>query len=94
MVVRHGAEEAGAIFIIIDRLDGLADLYGPAPQSSFDDEEPSDRLFQKVVVGGNSVAVNDRLDREKRFDPDLWIVAVEDRKGRVFFETVAEDRPR
>ena len=94
MVVRRGAEEAGAIFIIIDRLDGLADLYGPAPQSSFDDEKPSDRLFQKVVVGGNSVAVNDRLDREKRFDPDLWIVAVEDRASRVFFETVAEDRPR
>lgn len=94
MVVRRGAEEAGAIFIIIDRLDGLADLYGPAPQSSFDDDKPADRLFQKVAAGGNSVAINDRLDREKRFDPDLWIVAVEDREGRVFFETVAEDRPR
>jgi hypothetical protein len=94
MVVRRGAEEAGAIFIIIDRLDGVADLYGPAPQSTFDDEKPADRLFQNLTAGANSAAVTERLDREKRFDPDLWIVAVEDRKGRLFFETVAEDRPR
>jgi hypothetical protein len=94
MVVRRGAEEAGAIFIIMDRIDGVADLYGPAPQSSFDDERPAERLFQKITERANPVAVNERLDREKRFDPDLWIVAVEDREGRLFFETVAEDRPR
>ena len=32
-VRRRGAEEAGAIFIKINRLDGTAMLYGPAPQS-------------------------------------------------------------
>ena len=31
---RRGAEEAGAIFIKVDRLDGTADLYGPAPQTA------------------------------------------------------------
>ncbi len=31
--------------------------------------------------------VTARLDRERSFDPDLWIVEIEDREARVFFET-------
>jgi hypothetical protein len=87
-VARKGAEEAGAIFIIIDGLSGLADLYGPAPQSSFEEGRPSDRLFQKVVDGESPEAIAARLEREARFDPDLWVVAIEDRDRRVLFETV------
>ena len=36
VVRRRGAEEAGAVFIRISRLDGTSDLFGPAPQSAFD----------------------------------------------------------
>ena len=36
VVRRRGAEEAGAVFVRIDRLDGTSDLFGPAPQSAFD----------------------------------------------------------
>lgn len=88
VVARRGAEEAGAIFIIIDKLAGVADLYGPAPQSAFDEDRPSDRLFQKIIDGESPEVIAARLDRETRFDPDLWVVAVEDRVGRVLFETV------
>ena len=45
VVVRRGAEEAGAITVTVDRLDGTSDLYVPAPQSVFDDAQPEDRLF-------------------------------------------------
>ena len=31
------APEAGAIFVKLNRLDGTAELFGPAPQSAFDD---------------------------------------------------------
>jgi hypothetical protein len=31
VVRRRGAEEAGAIFIKVNRLDATADVYGPAP---------------------------------------------------------------
>lgn len=87
-LVQRGAEEAGAIFVIVDRLDGAADLYAPAPQASFDDARPSDRKFQRVLESAAAVEISERLDREKRFDPDLWVVAVEDREGRVLFDTV------
>ena len=46
-VRRRGAEEAGAIFVKLNRLDGTAELFGPAPQSAFDDARPSDRLFSR-----------------------------------------------
>ncbi len=87
-VARHGAEEAGAIFVIVDRLTGSADLYAPAPQSTFSESKPSDRRFQLVAVEESLAAVNERIEREIRFDPDLWVITVEDRDGRAFLETV------
>jgi hypothetical protein len=38
---KRGAAEAGAIFVKVDRLDGTASLYGPAPQL----EDNGERLF-------------------------------------------------
>lgn len=91
VVRRRGAEEAGAVFIVVNRLDGTAFLYGPAPQSAFDESRPADRLFTLVLGGEGPVAeaeVEGRLRREIRFDPDLWIVEIEDRAGRNFLEHV------
>jgi hypothetical protein len=89
-VRRHGVDEAGAIFIKVDRLDGTAALYGPAPQSAFsDDEQPAGRMFTAVLGGDAPVPEADveaRLTREIKFDPDLWIVEVEDRAGRHFLD--------
>jgi hypothetical protein len=83
---RRGAAEAGAIFVKVDRLDGRGALYGPAPQSLAANLDPGvERLFKRVheLEWTNSDALDERLDREIRFDPDLWIVEVEDREGRI-----------
>ena len=88
-VRRRGAEEAGAVFIIINRLDGTATLYGPAPQSAFEEAQPADRMFSAVLGGASPVPeaeVEARLAREIRFDPDVWILEVEDRNGRHFLD--------
>jgi len=87
---RRGAEEAGAIFVLVDRRDGRFDLYGPAPQSVFDDERPSDRLFSRLAEGATEEAARGRMEQETRFDPDLWLIDIEDREGRSFLELVAE----
>lgn len=89
-VLRHGADEAGAILVIVDRLDGTADLYGPAPQAIFADSHPSDRLFQLLLTQGTRAEIDARIAGETRFDPDLWIVEVEDRQGRAFLELARE----
>ena len=85
-VARRGAAEAGAVFVVVDRRDALFDLYGPAPQSVFGEAHPIDRLFSRIVEGRAGADVRLRLDQEVRFDPDLWVVDIEDRAGRCFVE--------
>ena len=90
-VRRRGAEEAGAVFIVINRLDGTATLYGPAPQAVFDEAQPSERIFTALAGGATPVPEADiqaRLAREQKFDPDLWVIEVEEKAGRHFLEHV------
>lgn len=90
-VRKRGADEAGAIFIKINRLDGTGVLYGPAPQSEFDETQPIDRIFAPIIGDkepAQDADIEARLVREIRFDPDLWIVEVEDRAGRNFLDNV------
>jgi hypothetical protein len=89
-VRRRGAEEAGAIFVKLNRLDGTAELFGPAPQSAFDDARPADRLFSRCLAEQPvpEARIEERLVREVRFDPDAWIVEIEDRAGRHFLDRI------
>ena len=88
-VRRRGAEEAGAIFVKVNRLNGTAELFGPAPQSVFETTRPTDRLFSRCLAEPAPEAkVEERLARELRFDPDVWIIEVEDRAGRHFLDQV------
>ena len=90
-VRRRGADAAGAVFILVNRLDGTVTLYGPAPQSLFDEARPSDRVFTAVLGGVTPVSEADaevRIAREIKFDPDVWVVEVEDRVGRHFLDHV------
>jgi hypothetical protein len=82
---RRGAAEAGAIFVKVDHLNGTASLYGPAPQSLFA-ERGLERLFTAVLQSAMPVDVEERMKRELRFDPDLWLVEIDDAKGRHFLD--------
>jgi hypothetical protein len=90
VVRRRGAEEAGAVFIKINRLDGTAELYGPAPQTAFDESHPADRAFiacfKTQPVPESDVEAF--LVREIRFDSDVWIIEVEDRSGSHLLDLV------
>jgi hypothetical protein len=88
---RRGAEEAGAVFVRINRLDGTSDLFGPAPQSAFEAAEGTARAFTPSLVAlpAADAEVEAYLAREVKFDPDVWIVEIEDQAGRNFLEIVA-----
>jgi hypothetical protein len=90
LVARRGAEEAGAIFVAIDRIDGTLDLYGPAPQTAFTTSEPELRLFQQIRSRVAQKEVDESIAKEARFDPDIWLVVIEDRAGRVLFDLASE----
>ena len=87
MLRRRGAQEAGAVLIKVDRLDGTAALYGPSPQSEVVDRD-AERSFSRLHDGDRIPAeeAERRLARQIGFDPDIWIVEVEDRLGRSFLD--------
>ena len=89
VVRRRGAEEAGAVFVRICRLDGTSELFGPAPQSVLE-AGPADRIFTPCLPAQPAPddAVEAYLAREVKFDPDLWIVEVEEPTGRNFLDIV------
>jgi hypothetical protein len=91
VVRRRGAEEAGAVFVRISRLDGTSELFGPAPQSALDTGRGADRAFTASLAEqpAPDAAIEAYLAREVKFDPDVWIVEVENAAGRNFLDIVA-----
>lgn len=86
MLVKRGDGDAGAIYIKINRLDGTADLFGPAPAGM--DATDAGRLFTACFAKG-PVADRDAevyLVQQRRYDSDLWLIEVEDRAGRHFLD--------
>ncbi|WP_315919453.1 DUF1491 family protein [Mesorhizobium sp. SP-1A] len=76
-VVDRGATEAGAVFVTVRDRMGQVTLYGPAPQTSYDDAQPDERFFSLLEESADAEAVDARLARERRFDPDIWVVEIE-----------------
>ena len=79
-VVHAGADEAGAVFVAINRLDATYDLLEPPPGPAHD--EAGNRQFIKAFatpVAWPEVAAF--IARRRRVDADLWLVEIEDRKG-------------
>lgn len=47
--------------------------------------EDGARRFEALLTGVRDGELAERLERETRFDGDLWVVTVEDPAGRTFF---------
>ena len=87
MLRRRGAEDAGAIYIKIDHLDGMASLYVPAPADQMA-EQGIDRVFTRIMTRVEAGDVEARMQREIKYDPDLWFVEIEERGDRSFLDEV------
>ena len=89
VIVQRGDEAAGAIFICVDRLDGTVSLYSPAPAGLMESE--TDRRWVSCF-GSRPVSEAEAdfyLARQRGFDPDLWIIEIEDKAGRHFLGDAA-----
>ncbi|HWK65448.1 MAG TPA: DUF1491 family protein [Rhizobiaceae bacterium] len=76
-IVRRGATEAGAVFLVTRDRFGETSLFGPAPQTVYDSSRPDERQFSELASGADSEAIDARLAKEMRFDPDIWVVEIE-----------------
>ena len=75
-VVRRGDATAGAVLVKLNTLDGAAVAY----QRSFD-MMTGDRRWVELTAGPEA-EVDVAIGRQREFDPDLWVIEVEDRAGR------------
>ena len=81
---RKGAQEAGAIFLCVSQPDRSVNVYGPAPQSAYAETGMSCKFMRHNQEPWTMLDLDPFLDKQIRFDPDLWIVDVEDGRGRHF----------
>ena len=75
-IVKRGDNTAGAVLVKLNTLDGAACCY----QRSFD-LMTGDRKWM-VLVEGEEASVDASITKQCSFDPDLWVIEVEDRQGR------------
>ncbi|MEZ5900682.1 MAG: DUF1491 family protein [Hyphomicrobiaceae bacterium] len=81
VVVRHGDDDAGAIYIKVLRGDGLCALFGPAPAGLAGAD--FDRRWVALAKGAfmSEDEARGMIEREARIDSDLWLIEIEDREG-------------
>lgn len=75
-VVAHGDDTGGAVLVKLATLDGQAKVF----QRSFDLESGAQKWME--LASGAERDVDEVITRQRGFDPDLWVIEVEDREGR------------
>ncbi len=83
-VVSRGDETAGAVIVKLNYLDGQAMVFSPTRTGEGE-------FVWLRALGPDPVAEEDAdayIKRQQGFDPDLWVVEVEDRQGRHFLDGV------
>jgi hypothetical protein len=79
-LVRRGAEEAGAVFVKLNRLDGKLTVLSPARRGE-------ERVWTRPLGESTDDArAAEYFAKQLRIDPDIWIVEIEDREGRTFLD--------
>ncbi len=79
-VTSHGDNTAGAVLIKLNTLDGRAQAF----QRSFDLMSGTRQWM--ILAEGDEAGVDAAIAKQRSFDPDLWVIEVEDRAGRHLLE--------
>ncbi|WP_420326450.1 DUF1491 family protein [Mameliella sp.] len=75
-VTAHGDDTAGAVLVKLNTLDGRARAFTRGFDLASGDRKWTD------LTSGPETEVDETITRQRRFDPDLWVIEVEDRHGR------------
>jgi len=78
-VVAKGDETAGAILVKSNTLNGLSILYNRI----YDGE--GKRIWAELASGTES-DLDEIIAKQRKYDPDLWVIEVEDRGGRTLLD--------
>jgi hypothetical protein len=86
VVARKGDRRAGAVLIkLVDRREGSARLYAEAVRGD------GQRVWMQPASARDEAGVDAYVERSRRIDPDLWVVEIDDAKGRHFLTEPVEE---
>ncbi len=77
-VVRRGDPDAGIVIVKVARLDGTADIFLPSRDME------GERAWRQAAGAAPEPDADALVQRETGYDPDCWVVEIEDREGRHF----------
>ena len=87
MVVRKGDPRAGAVLVkVLGRREASVQLFASAVRGE------GETVWMQPVAGGDEEALDAYIERQRRFDPDLWVVEIDDAEGRHFLTEPVEAR--
>ena len=87
VVARKGDPRAGAVLVkVVNRRSGEAWLYASAVRGE------GEQVWMQPVASTDETEVDAFIARQIRFDPDLWIIEIEDPEGRHFLTEPVESR--
>jgi hypothetical protein len=81
MVLRKGEPGRGTVLLKLNRLDGRFTVLSQV--------RDGERLAWSRGTGAEPVdetAADAYIARQTRYDPDIWVIEIEDRQGRHWFE--------
>lgn len=84
VIAKSGAPEAGAVYLLVTTSRTEGKIFAPAPGPTYDDDG---KRNWHCPLGELPVALSDAqeyLERQRRFDPDIWIIDIDDPKGQIF----------
>ncbi len=79
-VIRHGDDDAGELIVKLSTMDGKASMF----QREYN-AETRERIWV-CVLETSEAEVDASIQTQCGFDPDLWVLEIEDAKGRHFLE--------
>lgn len=85
VVVRKGDPRAGAVLVkVVDRRAGTVRLYSEATRGD------GERVWMQPIAATAEPDLDAYIERAVRYDPDVWVVEVEDVQGRHFLTEAVE----
>ena len=81
MIANKGAPEAGAVYVQVTMAPDQVKIFAPAPGPTYDEEG---KRTWHLPLGAEPVSDEDAAQyfkRQKSFDPDIWIIDIDDRNG-------------
>jgi hypothetical protein len=84
-VERKGDPRAGAVLVkLVNRREGWTKLYSEALRGD------GERVWMQPAGSRDEAELDAYVERSRRIDPDLWVVEIDDVKGRHFLTEPVE----